>query len=39
MISVGALSILIYLALGFTVLAPVLLLALLILDIKRGRLW
>lgn len=39
MISLFALSILVYLALGLTVFAPIFLIALLIRDFTRGDLW
>ena len=39
MITASALSILVYLALAVTVLTPVGLILLLILDYKRGKLW
>lgn len=39
MISVSALGLLLYVALGCTVLIPVLLGILLIVDFKRGKIW
>tara|TARA_R100001163_G_scaffold60261_1_gene49422 strand:+ start:449 stop:568 length:120 start_codon:yes stop_codon:yes gene_type:complete len=39
MISLSALTVLVWLALGITVLAPILLIGLLIRDNKRGDLW
>lgn len=39
MISTGALAALVYIALGVTVLTPILLLVLVFLDWKRGQLW
>lgn len=39
MISAGALAILVYLALTVTVITPVGLIILLLLDYKRGKLW
>ncbi len=39
MISLSALSVLVWLALGLTVMAPILLIALLIRDYRRGDLW
>jgi hypothetical protein len=39
MISTGALTALVFIALGVTILTPVLLLVLVFLDWKRGQLW
>jgi len=39
MISAGALVALVYIALGVTVVTPILLLVLLCVDWKRGQLW
>ena len=39
MISTAALAALVYIALGVTVLTPILLLVLVFLDWKRGQLW
>lgn len=38
-ISASMFSILVYVALGITIAAPVILLALFLLDIKRGQIW